>query len=304
MFSFKKYRKGSGLLVVVAVLAVMSSIMAFGTAKLTQASFNALASNKKGVQALQLAESKAKILRLGGYASAAAQAKTQVSSTGFYDEIILGAVTTSGTVSTRTATVNVYGPGDTTARVSLPVYLSSAESVSGVPSGTICIWHGSVASIPSGWVLCNGSNGTPDLRNRFVWGGGQDGNAKAYVSTNWDAFSGTWPIGWTGGTEAHYLSVAEMPSHNHYGNGYTSWNGDHTHNINSSLRLVIHQYGNVGIGEMSSGSVFQDFSLSSLNTNTTGGHNHYYEFWTTSVGGGNWFYTLPPYMILAYIMKL
>ena len=41
-----------------------------------------------------------------------------------------------------------------------------------VPSGVITMWSGSVASIPSGWVLCNGSNSTPDLRNRFVVGAG------------------------------------------------------------------------------------------------------------------------------------
>jgi len=41
-----------------------------------------------------------------------------------------------------------------------------------LPAGTIVLWSGSIGSIPSGWVLCNGSNGTPDLRNRFVVGAG------------------------------------------------------------------------------------------------------------------------------------
>lgn len=39
---------------------------------------------------------------------------------------------------------------------------------SGILRGTICLWYGNIASIPSGWALCNGSNGTPDLRNRFI----------------------------------------------------------------------------------------------------------------------------------------
>lgn len=39
-----------------------------------------------------------------------------------------------------------------------------------VPSGTIAMWHGTIANIPSGWVLCDGTNGTPDLRERFVEG--------------------------------------------------------------------------------------------------------------------------------------
>jgi microcystin-dependent protein len=40
------------------------------------------------------------------------------------------------------------------------------------PIGTIELWQGSIASIPSGWFLCDGTNGTPDLRNNFVVGAG------------------------------------------------------------------------------------------------------------------------------------
>ena len=41
-----------------------------------------------------------------------------------------------------------------------------------IPSGGIFLWSGSIGSIPAGYVLCNGSNGTPDLRNRFIVGAG------------------------------------------------------------------------------------------------------------------------------------
>jgi len=41
-----------------------------------------------------------------------------------------------------------------------------------LPKGIICLWYGSIASIPSGWSLCNGAGDTPDLRNRFVVGAG------------------------------------------------------------------------------------------------------------------------------------
>lgn len=37
-----------------------------------------------------------------------------------------------------------------------------------LPTGMIILWHGTIATIPSGWVLCDGSGGTPDLRNKFV----------------------------------------------------------------------------------------------------------------------------------------
>jgi len=42
----------------------------------------------------------------------------------------------------------------------------------GMPSGSIVLWYGSVASIPAGWILCNGASDTPDLRNKFVVGAG------------------------------------------------------------------------------------------------------------------------------------
>lgn len=48
-----------------------------------------------------------------------------------------------------------------------PAWLSGKVHV-----GMIIIWSGSVASIPTGWQLCNGTNGTPDLRDRFVIGAG------------------------------------------------------------------------------------------------------------------------------------
>ena len=41
-----------------------------------------------------------------------------------------------------------------------------------IPSGCILLWSGSAASSPTGFVLCNGSNSTPDLRGRFIVGAG------------------------------------------------------------------------------------------------------------------------------------
>ncbi len=41
-----------------------------------------------------------------------------------------------------------------------------------IPSGSIIQWFGSIGSIPSGFVLCDGNNGTPDLRNKFIVGAG------------------------------------------------------------------------------------------------------------------------------------
>ena len=57
------------------------------------------------------------------------------------------------------------GTGATTA-ANARTNLDVAQAVYAVPSGGIIMWSGSIASIPTGWFLCNGSNSTPDLRNR------------------------------------------------------------------------------------------------------------------------------------------
>jgi hypothetical protein len=50
----------------------------------------------------------------------------------------------------------------------------SWNSITSIPSGVIVMWSGSIATIPTGWVLCDGSNSTPDLRSRFVIAAGSD----------------------------------------------------------------------------------------------------------------------------------
>ncbi len=49
------------------------------------------------------------------------------------------------------------------------IYIAeSATGLGAVPKGAILLWSGTIASIPSGYALCNGANGTPDLRDKFV----------------------------------------------------------------------------------------------------------------------------------------
>jgi len=50
--------------------------------------------------------------------------------------------------------------------------LGTSASVNPIPSGGIIMWSGSIGAIPTGYYLCNGSNGTPDLRDKFVVGAG------------------------------------------------------------------------------------------------------------------------------------
>jgi hypothetical protein len=64
--------------------------------------------------------------------------------------------------------------------------LGSAPSVTPVPTGAILMWSGSIGSIPSGYVICDGTNGTPDLRDRFIVGAGNSysvGNNGGFASS-------------------------------------------------------------------------------------------------------------------------
>lgn len=67
-----------------------------------------------------------------------------------------------------------------------------------VPAGVIAIWAGSLDAIPPGWLLCDGNNGTPDLRGRFLVGAGS-----------------SYAVDDTGGEDEHTLTSNELPSHNH-----------------------------------------------------------------------------------------
>lgn len=60
-------------------------------------------------------------------------------------------------------------------------YVDSATSAS-FPVGGIIMWSGTVATIPSGWALCDGTNGTPDLRNRFIVGAGVDSGGQSVTT--------------------------------------------------------------------------------------------------------------------------
>ena len=53
-----------------------------------------------------------------------------------------------------------------------PILQNAPESAPAIPSGGIILWSGSTGSVPSGWFLCDGTNGTPNLRNSFIVGAG------------------------------------------------------------------------------------------------------------------------------------
>ena len=82
------------------------------------------------------------------------------------------------------------------------------------PIGTIIPWHGDINKKPDGWLLCDGTKGTPDLRGRTVIGSG-DYEAKLPDSLGGKTEKYLFKYGDKGGEMSHTLSVEEMPSHGH-----------------------------------------------------------------------------------------
>ncbi|MFA5119284.1 MAG: hypothetical protein WC695_10665 [Candidatus Omnitrophota bacterium] len=93
-------------------------------------------------------------------------------------------------------------------RMSSAAYAMRSKHTDSLPRGVVAMWSGTIAAIPEGWVLCDGTNGTPDLRDKFVVGGRQD--SAGLVKSN---VSGV--LLQTGGEAAHILTVAELPAHTH-----------------------------------------------------------------------------------------
>jgi hypothetical protein len=89
------------------------------------------------------------------------------------------------------------------------------------PSGIINMWSGTLANIPTGWVLCDGSNSTPDLRDKFVRGAANGANP-----------------GSTGGSDSITLSIDNLPSHSHHYNTFTSGGSLAFNNASSNWQYV------------------------------------------------------------------
>ena len=124
--------------------------------------------------------------------------------------------------------------------------------------GVIAMWSGN--DIPDGWVLCDGTNNTPDLRGRFILGSGKgDGLNLRLVNEK-------------GGDEKNVLSIGEMPAHTH------------------KTKLATASAYNNGRGR--AGIVYEP-----INSKWQNVHGE-------EMGGNQPFSIMPPYYVLAYIMKL
>jgi microcystin-dependent protein len=149
-----------------------------------------------------------------------------------------------------------------------------ATSGTTIPSGLIAIWSGATGSIPSGWQLCDGTNGTPDLRNSFVLGAGN-----------------SYTVGQKGGS-----TDAIVVAHTHTATSTsTVTDPGHAHSFTAFVpgsNLFLQNTGQVSNNTSSTtATASTGITVATTTTNQTTG---------VSGSGAN----MPPYYALAYIYKL
>jgi len=142
-----------------------------------------------------------------------------------------------------------------------------------IPTGLISMWSGSIGSIPSGWYLCDGSNGTPNLTDRFIIGAGSSYSVNA-----------------TGGATSVTLTTNNLPAHTHTA---TVTDPGHFHAVGIDA----------GAAQSGSGRNGANSSPTGTNVNTTTVTTGI-TVANSSTGSGTSFSILNPYYALAYIMKL
>jgi len=185
---------------------------------------------------------------------------------------VTGTTTLTGTTAAPTPSVS-----DDSTKIATTAFVRDI-----IPSGVIVMWSGSIATIPGGWYLCDGSNSTPDLRNKFIIAANADDSGAAKTSVTGSATQ-------SGGTKdaivvshTHTATTDTAGSHNHgwtgqAGDGFPDGPGDRiaAGNVNSYVRYT--------------------------QVLDAGSHNH--TFTTDSTGSSGTNANLPPYYALAYIMK-
>ena len=159
-----------------------------------------------------------------------------------------------------------------------------------IPTGGIIIWSSASNAIPTGWLLCNGSNGTPDLRNRFVVGAGSTyavaatgGSADAIVvehthtATSTVTDSGHFHYGINNVSSAGSQSTSAPTSSNYI--QQAGWAGDFGYTLQGSSTAAT-------IGKTSDSTTGITVATTNASTGSSGTNAN-----------------LPPYYALCYIMK-
>ena len=179
-------------------------------------------------------------------------------------------LTSSGLLAASDGLVNAVpiangGTGATTAS-SARTNLDVAQAIYSIPTGGIIMWSGSIASIPAGWLLCDGSSGTPDLRTRFVIGAGS-----------------TYAVASTGGS-----ANAVVVSHTHTA---TVTDAGHNHNFEYAPATWTVTGGPSSVNSNRDGTGTTTTATTGITVSNS----------TEGSSGTN--ANLPPYYALAFIMK-
>lgn len=173
-----------------------------------------------------------------------------------------------------------------TSDYNLPISDNSSKFVSTewihklFPKGTILMFGGSASDIPEGWSICDGSNGTPNLIDKFI--------------------KSSTTAGDTGGDNEVTLTIDNLPPHTHTvesGTVNTSTDGDHSHTYTSPVMGVSDNANDRNVVE----------STGSGTTSSAGSHSHTIDLSSvvlSTVGLGEPIKIEPPYYTLLYIMKV
>jgi len=169
-----------------------------------------------------------------------------------------------------------------------------------IPSGAIVVWNGIISNIPIGWKLCDGTSGTPDLRDRFIVGAGS-----------------SYSVNDTGGSNSISLSSPQLPAHSHTSSGTAEEAGSHSHTLSTESggghnhpssaltaaggTTLAGGTGPARFGNAASmgggGSHSHTLSISSA-----GGHGHPVSVSLGDSGAGDPHENRPPYYSVAFIM--
>jgi microcystin-dependent protein len=158
-----------------------------------------------------------------------------------------------------------------------------------VPVGVIVMWSGPSTAVPAGWALCDGTNGTPNLRGRFVVG--VDPTLTTSDAANYSK------VGNTGGADGVTLTDTQMPAHTHASSSSAA--GSHSHSFSDfGVHFDAHRF----VELVTSGVVNVATGLIARRKQPdTGSHNH--AVTVTSTGGGQAHENRPPFYVLAFIIK-
>ncbi len=157
------------------------------------------------------------------------------------DQFITFVENSSGNNPIRVDAGLKYNPS--TNRLTAGSYAGDGSALTGIESfvtGMIILWSGAADAIPTGFVLCDGNNSTPNLSGRFVVG--------------YDASNSDYDVNDTGGSESVTLTVNQIPAH--------------THNINLAVRAFYQEPRNFGVGTDGSANNSEDTG------STGGGQSH------------------------------